>query len=200
MVSYFLRWTLLLAYPNHRSMNRVNAKCAVLLHRTRATSLWHHKITSKYYEVGQENWHFIFIKMRPLPAYLRENFKSFLSGAFRIKFFIWRYCKYKEWASYFSAFMGNELGWGSDKSSENRFAVHGNCHVPHPSSFSHERRKKDTHSLNKSDTKCKYMSLAVGKILFSWKERNYCTCCSDPNLLFNLTLKQVTRVYSKLRL
>ena len=26
--------------------------------------------------------------------------------------------------------------------------VHGICHVPHPSSFSHERRKKDTHSLN----------------------------------------------------
>ena len=26
--------------------------------------------------------------MRPLPAYLRENFKSFLSGAFRIKFFL----------------------------------------------------------------------------------------------------------------
>ena len=29
-----------------------------------------------------------------------------------------------------------------------REAVHGICHVPHPSSFSHERRKKDTHSLN----------------------------------------------------
>ena len=132
-------------------MNRVNAKCAVLPRKTRATSLWRHKITSKYYEVDQENWHFIFIKMRPLQAYLRENFKSFLSGAFRIKFFIWRYCKYKEWASYFSAFMGNELGWGSDKSSENRFAVHGICHVPHPSSFSHEHRKKDTHSLNESE-------------------------------------------------
>ena len=131
-----------LAYPNHRSMNRVNVKCAFLPRKTRATSLWRHKITSKYYEVGQENWHFIFIEMRPLPAYLRENFKSFLSVTFRIKFFIWRYCKYKEWASYFSAFMGNELGWGSDKSSENRFAVHGICHVPHPSSFSHERRKK----------------------------------------------------------
>ena len=128
-------------------MNRVNVKCAVLPRKTRATSLWRHKITSKYYEVGQENWHFIFIEMRRLQAYLRENFKSFLSWAFRIKFFIWRYCKYKEWVSYISAFMGNELGLGSDKSSENRFAVHGICHVPHPSSFSHERRKKDTHSL-----------------------------------------------------
>ena len=45
----------------------------------------------------------------------------------------------------------NELGWGSDKSSENRFAVHGICHVPHPSSFSNERRKKDTHSLNEQE-------------------------------------------------
>ena len=26
-------------------------------------------------------------------------------------------------------------------------AVHGICHVPHPSSFPHERRKKDSHSL-----------------------------------------------------
>ena len=123
---------------------------SVQFYRTKldATSLWCHKITSKYYEVGPENWHFIFIEMRPLPAYLRENFKSFLSGAFRIKFFIWRYCKYKEWASYFSAFMENELEWGSDKSSENRFTVHGICHIPHPSSFSHEHRKKDTHSLN----------------------------------------------------
>ena len=130
-------------------MNRVNVKCAILPHKTRATPLWRHKITSKYYEVGQENWHFIFIEMRPLPAYVRENFIFFLSGAFRIKFLIWRYCKYKEWASYFSAFMGNELGWGSDKSSKNGKAVHRICHVPHPSSFSHERRKKDTHSLNK---------------------------------------------------
>ena len=134
-------------------MNRVNVKCAVLPRKTRATSLWRHKITSKYYEVGQENWHFTFIEMRPLPAYFRETFKICLSWAFRIKFFIWRYCKYKEWASYFSAFMGNELGWGSDKSSENRFAVHGICHVPHQSSFSHERRKKDTHSLNISKYK-----------------------------------------------
>ena len=135
-------------------MNRVSEKCAVLPRKTRATSLWRHKITSKYYEVGQENWLFIFIEMRPLPAYLRENFKMFLPWGFRIKFFISRYCKYKEWASYFSTFMGNELGWGSDKSSENRFAVHGICHVPHPSSFSHERRKKDTHSLNASDRIC----------------------------------------------
>ena len=37
--------------------------------------------------------------------------------------------------SYIPAFMGNELGRGSDKSSKNRFAVHGICHVPHPSSF-----------------------------------------------------------------
>ena len=124
-------------------------KCAFLPRKTRVTSLWRHKITSKYYEVGQENWHFIFIEMRPLPAYLRENFKSFLSMAFRIKFFIWRYCKYKEWASYFSAFMGNELGWGSDKSSENRFAVHGICHVPHPSSFFPWTQKK-RHSFLKS--------------------------------------------------
>ena len=43
--------------------------------------------------------------------------------------------------SYFSALMGNELWWGSDKSSE---VVHGICHVSHPSSFSHERRKKDS--------------------------------------------------------
>ena len=93
-------------------------KCAVLPRKTRATSSWRHKIKSKYYEVGQENWHFIFIEMRLLQAYFREKFKRFLSGALRIKFFIWRYCKYKELASYFSAFMGNELGWGSDKSSE----------------------------------------------------------------------------------
>ena len=49
------------AYPNHMSMNGVNEKCAVLARKTRATSLWRQKITSKYYEVGQENWHFIFI-------------------------------------------------------------------------------------------------------------------------------------------
>ena len=48
----------------------------VLPRKTRATSLWRHKITSKYYKVGQEKWQFIFIEMRPLPAYLRENFKS----------------------------------------------------------------------------------------------------------------------------
>ena len=134
-------------------------KCAVLPRKTRATSLWRHKITSKYYEVGQENWHFIFIEMRPLQAYFREKFKRFLSGAFSIKFLIWRYCKYKEWASYFSAFMGNELGWGSDKSSENRFAVHGICHVPHPSSFPHERRKKDPHSLNVQHLQMDYLNI-----------------------------------------
>ena len=85
------------AYPNHRSMNRVNVKCAVLPRKTRATSLWHHKITSKYYEVGQENWHFIFIEMRQLQPISEIISKVFLSGAFRLKFFIWRYCKYKEW-------------------------------------------------------------------------------------------------------
>ena len=138
--------------------------------KPRATSLWRHKITSKYYEVGQENWHFIFIKMRPLPVYLRYNFKSFLSGAFRIKIFVWRYCKYKEWASYFSVFMGNELGWGSDKSSENRFAVHGICHVPHPSSFSHERRKKDTHSL------IIFLPFSLCKYMY-WGNTFYCWIC-----------------------
>ena len=130
-------------------MNRVNVKCAVLPRKTRATSLWRHKITSKYHEVGQENWHFIFIKMRPLPAYLRENFKDVLSGAFRIKFFIWRYCKNKDWASYFSAFMGNELGWGIDKSSENRFAVNRDLSGASPKFIFPWTQKKDTHSLNK---------------------------------------------------
>ena len=157
-------------------MNRVNTKCAVLPRKTRATSLWRHKITSKYYEVGQENWHFISIEMRPLQAYFREKLKRFLSGAFRIKFFIWRYCKYKEWASYFSAFMGNELGWGSDKSSENRFAVHGICHVPHPSSFPHERRKKDTHSLSELHRKEKQIECtahAVHLICYSFRCNSY---------------------------
>ena len=44
--------------------------------------------------------------------------------------------------SYFPAFMGNELGLGSEKSSENRFAVHGICHVPHPSSFPMNAEKR----------------------------------------------------------
>ena len=129
-------------------MNRVNTKCAVLPRKTRATSLWRHTITSKYYESAKENWHFIFIEMKLLPADLRENFESFCLGLLEKAFFVGRYCKYKEWVSYFSAFMGNELGWGSDKSSENRFAVHGICHVPHPSSFPMNAEKKDTHFLN----------------------------------------------------
>ena len=144
--------------------------------QTRATSLCRHKITSIYYEVGQKNLYFIFIEMRPLSAYFRDNFKSFLSGAFRIECFIWRYCKYKEWASYFSAFMGNELGWGSGKSSENRFAVHGICHVPHPSSFSHEHRKKDTHSLK---LLCTFINIFVDS--FYWLfYLCYITCCGSP--------------------
>ena len=60
--------------------------------------------------------------------------------------------------------MENELGWGSDKSSENRFAVHGICHVPHPSSFSHERRKKDTHSLNERTSECRVQAEAKGNV------------------------------------
>ena len=144
MVAYFLRWTLL-SDPNHNTMNRVNVKCAVLPRKTRATALWRHKITSKYYEVYQEKKHW----NETIASLFKREFQHFfLSGAFRIIFFIWRYCIYKEWASYFSAFMGNELGWGSDKSSKKRFAVHEICHVPHPSSFSHERRKKDAHSWN----------------------------------------------------
>ena len=41
-----------LTFPVHRSMIRVYVKCAILARKTRATSLWRHKITSKYYEVG----------------------------------------------------------------------------------------------------------------------------------------------------
>ena len=33
------------SYPVHRPMNRVNVKCAILPRKTRATSLWRHKIT-----------------------------------------------------------------------------------------------------------------------------------------------------------
>ena len=72
---------------------------------------------------------------------LMREFQKLLSEAFRKKFFVGRYCKYKEWVSYFSAFMGNEPGWGSDKSSENRFAVHGICHVPRYSSFPMNAKK-----------------------------------------------------------
>ena len=46
--------------------------------------------------------------------------------------------------SYFPAFMRNERWWGSDKSSENRFAVHGIRHVPHPSSFPMNAEKRDS--------------------------------------------------------
>ena len=42
----------------------------------------------------------------------------------------------------FSALMGNELGWGSDKSYENGFAVHRICHVCHLSSFPINAEKK----------------------------------------------------------
>ena len=77
---------------------------------------------------------------------LRDNFKSFLSGAFRKKFFVGRYCKYKEWVSYFSAFIGNELRGSRDLSRVSpkfifpwtqkkrdsflnyRIHIHNNCH------------------------------------------------------------------------
>ena len=55
---------------------------AVLPRKTRAMSLLRHKITSKYYEVGQENWHFTFIEMRPFQAFFRENFKTFFVWGF----------------------------------------------------------------------------------------------------------------------
>ena len=90
-------------------------------------------VTKKF----RRNWHFIFIEMRSLVAYSRENFRIFFSGAFTKRFYVGRYCKYKEWVSYFPAFMGNELGWGSDKSSEN-----GISHVPHPSYFPWTQKKR----------------------------------------------------------
>ena len=82
-----------------------------------------------------------------IASLFKREFQKNFSGAFRKMFYVGRYCKYKEWVSYFLAFMGNELGWGSDKSSESRFAVHGICHVPHPSSFP-MNAEKDTHSLS----------------------------------------------------
>ena len=45
--------------------------------------------------------------------------------------------------------MGNDLGWGSDKSSENCFAVQDLSRAS-PKFISHERREKDTHSLIES--------------------------------------------------
>ena len=62
-------------------------------------------------------------------------------------------------AIFFSRFMGNESQCGTNKSHENRFAVHAIC-LFHTSRFtrfvcsalrfiSHEPRKKDTHSLRK---------------------------------------------------
>ena len=39
----------------------------------------------------------------------------------------WKHCKYKEWVSCFSGFMGNGSERGTNKSSENRFAVHMIC-------------------------------------------------------------------------
>ena len=39
----------------------------------------------------------------------------------------WRHCKYKEWVSFFSRLMGNESQCGTNKSHENRFAVHAIC-------------------------------------------------------------------------
>ena len=141
-------------------MNRVNVKCAILPRKTWTTSLWRHKVTSKCYEEVQENCHFVFIVMRSLLAYSRENFISFFFyGAFKKGFMLevkekyrgmfeiqksgdktssgeigldirthaspkvgqdqvsggvsvlcWhaapvRYCKYKGWVSYFSAFI-----------------------------------------------------------------------------------------------
>ena len=75
-------------------------------------------------------------------ASLFKRSQNFFSGAVRKRFYVGRYCKYKEWVSYFPAFMGNELGWGSDKSSENRFADHGICHVPRLSSFPMNAEKR----------------------------------------------------------
>ena len=50
--------------------------------------------------------------------------------------------------------MGNELGWGSDKSSENRERepLRGSQDLSRasPKFISHERRKKDTHYLNET--------------------------------------------------
>ena len=59
-----------------------------LSRKTRATSMWRHKITSKWYEEVKENWHSIFIDMMSLPAFSRENFRIFFSGALRKGFML----------------------------------------------------------------------------------------------------------------
>ena len=90
-------------------------------------TLWRHKTTSKCYEEVSENWHLYQLKWGhcwPIQARISE---FFFSGAFKNRFFVWRYCKYKDWVSYFPAFMGNELGWGSAKSSEKRFTGFVSC-------------------------------------------------------------------------
>ena len=127
--------------------------------------------------------------MRPLPAYLRDNFKSFLSGAFRKKFFVGRYCKYKEWVSYFSAFMGNELGWGSDKSSENHFAVHGICHVSHQVHFPWTQKKRDSflnyriHIHNNCHSVCIISSLYWQYLFFIYLSYRYCVLMNILHVL-----------------
>ena len=91
----------------------------------------------------------------------------------------WRHCKYKEWVSFFSRFMGNESQCGTNKSREPRFffSVHGkwiavrnkqiareplrgsrDLFVPHCDSFPMNREKKDTHSFNNKDTEKFYFS------------------------------------------
>ena len=56
--------------------------------------------------------------------------------------------------------MGNELGWGSDKSSKNRFGGSWDLSRASPKFISHEHRKKDTHSLTKPDQdKCSEVSI-----------------------------------------
>ena len=110
------------------------------------------------------------LEIRSSARFLWEIWISyFCSENFR-RGLCWRHCKYKEWVSFFSVhgkwiavrnkqivwtaiffsrFIGNESQCGTNKSHENRFAVHAICLFRTAIHFPWTEKKKDTHSLKK---------------------------------------------------